>query len=92
MDANPYHLQDFTIRSFKKLFAEAGFREVDSIIQVQRFNPLPLLSRKEKRSKDLRRNVLRYYIDHPNKLMLRVGSLFKDGFANKYLVAVFEKL
>lgn len=92
MDANPYHLQDFTARSFKRLFADAGFREVDSFIQVQRFNPLPLLSRKEKRSKDLRRNVLRYYLHHPNKLMLRVGSLFKDGFANKYLVAVFEKL
>lgn len=92
MDANPYHLQDFTVRSFKHLFADAGFREVDSFIQVQYFNPLPLLRRKEKRSTDLRRNMLRYYFDHPSKLMLRVRSIFKDGFANKYLVAVFEKL
>ncbi|WP_275830598.1 class I SAM-dependent methyltransferase [Paraflavitalea sp. CAU 1676] len=92
MDANPYHLQDFTGKSFRQLFFDAGFREVASFVQVQRFNPLPLLNRKEKRSKDLRRNVLRYYADHPNKLLLRLRSIVKDGFANKYLVAVFEKL
>jgi SAM-dependent methyltransferase len=92
IDANPYHLHDFTISSFKKMFFDAGLKEVDSYIQIQRFNPIPLLRRKEKRSKDLRRSILRYYVNHPNKFFLRIGSLFKDGFTNKYLVAVFEKL
>jgi 2-polyprenyl-3-methyl-5-hydroxy-6-metoxy-1,4-benzoquinol methylase len=92
MDANPYHLHDFTIRSFKKIFIDAGLKEVTSFIQLQRYNPLPLLQHKEKRSKDLRRNMLRYYLDHPNKFFLRLSSLFKDGFTNKYAVVVFEKL
>ena len=92
MDANPYHLHDFTISSFKKMFLDAGLKEVDFFIQIQRYHPLPLLRRKEKRSKDLRRSILRYYVNHPNKFFLRIGSLFKDGFTNKYLVAVFEKL
>lgn len=92
MDANPYHLQDFTVRSFRQLFFQAGFKEIDSFTQVQRYNPFPLLGKKEKRSQDLRGNLLRYYIDHPGKFFLRIGSVLKDGFSNKYLVGVFEKL
>lgn len=92
MDANPYHLHDFTISSFKKMFREAGMKEIDSFIQVQRYNPLPLIQRKEKRSEDLRKNVLRFYLDHPGKFFSRLSSIVRDGFANKYAIVVFEKL
>jgi 2-polyprenyl-3-methyl-5-hydroxy-6-metoxy-1,4-benzoquinol methylase len=92
MDANPYHLHDFTVASFKQMFTDAGMREVSSYMQIQRYNPIPLLQRKEKRSEDLRKNVLGYYLKHPGKFFLRLSSLIKDGFTNKYLVVVFEKL
>jgi 2-polyprenyl-3-methyl-5-hydroxy-6-metoxy-1,4-benzoquinol methylase len=92
MDANPYHLHDFTATSFRKMFTDAGLHEIDSFIQVQPYQPLPLLQRKEERSKDLRRNILRYYLTHPGKFFLRISSMLKDGFTNKYLVVVFEKL
>lgn len=92
MDANPFHKQDFTVQSFKKMFAENGFRELESFLQVQRYKPLELFQRKRGREKQLRKNMLGYYLKHPSKFFLRLGSLVKDGFANKYLVIVFEKL
>lgn len=92
MDANPYHLHDFTVRSFRKMFTDAGLREIDSFIQVQRYNPFVMAQRKEERTKGLRKNLLDYYRQHPKKLWLRLKSVLTDGFANKYMVAVFEKL
>jgi SAM-dependent methyltransferase len=91
MDANPYHLQDFTVSSFKKIFLSAGFKEIDSFVQVQPYNPFKLKKTKDGRGHDLRKNIGKYYLRHPGKFFLRIGSLLKDGFNNKYLVAVFEK-
>jgi 2-polyprenyl-3-methyl-5-hydroxy-6-metoxy-1,4-benzoquinol methylase len=91
MDANPYHLHDFTATTFKNMFIEAGLKEIHSFVQVQSYQPFSLLGKKEERSKDLRKNILGYYRQHPDKLLLRIKSLFRDGFTNKYLVAVFEK-
>jgi 2-polyprenyl-3-methyl-5-hydroxy-6-metoxy-1,4-benzoquinol methylase len=91
MDANPYHLQDFTVSSFKKLFLSAGFKEIDSFVQVQSYNPFKLRKMKDGRGHDLRKNIGKYYLYHPGKFLLRIGSLVKDGFNNKYLVVVFEK-
>jgi 2-polyprenyl-3-methyl-5-hydroxy-6-metoxy-1,4-benzoquinol methylase len=92
MDANPYHLHDFTTRSFRKIFIDAGFKEVHSFIQVQRYNPIVMVQRKEERTRGLRNNLLAYYRQHPQKLWLRLRSVLTDGFANKYMVATFEKL
>lgn len=91
MDANPYHLQDFTVASFRKMMRNAGLKEVDHFIQVQPYNPFAIAGRKEVRSKDLRKNIAGYYLQHPGKLLLRIRSLIVDGFRNKYLVVVFEK-
>ena len=92
MDANPYHLHDFSIKSFKKLFTISGFKEIDAFTQVQRYNPFLIMRRNKKGSRMLRRNILKYYLKNPNKLLLRLRSIVLDGFCNKYLVAVFEKL
>ena len=92
MDANPYHLHDFTKRSFIKLFTDQRLKLVDSFVQVQPYNVFSVLSKKEERSQGLRKGLLRYYFRHPNKLFLRLRSLSTDGFNNKYLVAVFDKL
>ena len=92
MDANPYHLHDFTSSRFKKMFVAEGFKELDSFVQLQKFNPFALAGKKEERSKDLRKNIIGYYFKNPGKFFLRLRSIFVDGFSNKYLVAVFEKL
>lgn len=92
MDANPYHLHDFSNQSFRNLFTKSGFKEIDFFIQVQRYNPFLIMCKKEERSQMLRKNILKYYIKNPNKFLLRLRSLIRDGFSNKYLVAVFEKL
>jgi len=91
MDANPYHLHDFTADAFRQMFIKAGLQEIHSFIQVQPYRIFSLLARKEKRTQDLRKNILGYYRQHPSKFFLRIQSVFKDGFTNKYLVAVFEK-
>jgi len=92
MDANPYHLNDFTRSSFLAIFSEAGFTLLDSFVQVQPYKLFSVLSKKEERSKDLRKGIFSFYLTHPSKFFLRVRSILLDGFQNKYLVAVFEKL
>jgi 2-polyprenyl-3-methyl-5-hydroxy-6-metoxy-1,4-benzoquinol methylase len=91
MDANTYHLQDFTGHSFKKLFTNAGLKEVESMVQVQRFKPFKVLGKKQVRNEGLRTNLIGYYLTHPAKLLLRIVSTLRYGFSNRYLVVVFEK-
>ncbi len=92
MDANPYHLHDFTIRRFKKMFTDAGMKEIDSIIQQQPYSIFSIMKKEEERSKDLRKNIAGYYMRHPGKLLLRFKSLLRDGWNNKYIVTAFQKL
>jgi len=91
MDANPFHLHDFTERTFKKLFTDAGFKEVAMMRQVQPFNVSDVLFKKEKRTENMRRNILKYYVAKPEKFFRRLKSLLIDGFQNKYIVTIFLK-
>ena len=91
MDANPFHQNDFTIKSFKKLFTSAGLVEIASLIQIQQYRAFTMISKKEGRSQDLRKGLAVYYLKNPRKFFSRLKSLFTDGFTNKYLVVVFEK-
>jgi 2-polyprenyl-3-methyl-5-hydroxy-6-metoxy-1,4-benzoquinol methylase len=91
MDANPYHLHDFTAASFKKMFAMAGFSELVSMVQIQPYKWQEVLRRKEKRVQDTRRHLFSYYMAYPDKFLLRLQSLVYDGFCNKYLMTVFRK-
>lgn len=92
-DANTYHLHDFTKKSFRKLFTDAGFKEINHLIQVQPYKPFQLFKKKKAgRSGGLRKGLFVYYITHPVKLIQRVKSLLSDGFRVKYLVVVFEKV
>ncbi len=92
MDANPYHLQDFTQKSFIALMERQGYRLINSMLQVQPYSFFKIAGKKEARSKDLRSGLLRYYWQHPDKFFLRLRSVLVDGFTNKYFVGVFEKL
>ncbi|HEV7781088.1 MAG TPA: class I SAM-dependent methyltransferase [Chitinophagaceae bacterium] len=91
MDANPYHLQDFTPRTFKKLFTAAGLVELQSMMQIQPYKPFKLFGKKKGRVEHLRKGLAGYYLKHPGKFWLRIRSLLTDGFTNKYLLVVFEK-
>jgi 2-polyprenyl-3-methyl-5-hydroxy-6-metoxy-1,4-benzoquinol methylase len=91
MDANPYHLHDFTIKGFKKMFTDAGMKEIDSIIQQQPYSVFSIIKKEEERSKDLRKNIAGYYMRNPGKLLLRLKSLVIDGWNNKYIVTAFQK-
>lgn len=91
VDANPHHKTNFSSREFKRLGASNSLRHVGNILQVQRFDPLTVFSRREKRTSDLRPNIGKFYYHHPSHLALRVWSILRDGFANKYLTVVWEK-
>jgi len=69
MDANPYHLHDFTVTTFKQLFLKAGLKEIHSFIQVQPYRIFSIMGRKENRVKDLRKNLIGFYWQYPSKLL-----------------------
>ena len=92
VDANPHHLHDFTAKSFRAMLEKHGLDELDSLEQVQPFNPFKIIGRKEKRLSDMRSNLLAYYIAHPRSLFKRLASTAIDGFNNNYLTVVARKL
>jgi SAM-dependent methyltransferase len=93
MDANPYHLQDFSRRSFERLFVSSGFRVIATFEQVQKFNPFSVRKEmSEGMRSGLRQNLGKYYVTHPDKLVLRVWSTLRHGFVNLYSVITAEKL
>lgn len=90
VDANPYHVNDFTSNSFRKRFSQYGFVEVDCQEQKQPYS-LKEISGKQGMASKTRKGLLNYYLLHPVKLFLRLRSLLIDGFNNKYLVLVLKK-
>jgi 2-polyprenyl-3-methyl-5-hydroxy-6-metoxy-1,4-benzoquinol methylase len=91
VDANPYHLHDFTTKQFLKLLGAAGFSIEAKMIQVQPFSPVQVLIKKEKRTKSLRSNLVSYYLSNPMALVKRVGSTLRYGFENRYIVVCCRK-
>jgi SAM-dependent methyltransferase len=88
VDVNPYHLNDFTIRSFRLMLGSLGLVEVESLVQRQPFNPIRIARRREERLADMRTNLVRYYAAHPGALWRRLSSTLVDGFQNKYLTLI----
>lgn len=90
-DLNPHHLHDFTPRSFRRLLADLGLREIDSLVQVQRVRVGAILRREETRLADMRANLPAYYARHPGALLRRAWSTLRHGFANHYLTLACER-
>jgi SAM-dependent methyltransferase len=86
VDINPYHLHDFTQGSFRRLFRNRGFTEIDSLLQVQPYEPIQMASQ-ESRLK----NMLGYYLSHPTAAWKRAYSTATDGFCNKYLSCAWQR-
>ena len=91
VDVNPYHLRDFTERTFRAMFSRRGLKEVASFRQVQAYPLFKTLRREEARMADLRPNVTSYYLSHPVALSKRLLATLRYGFSNRYLTVVFEK-
>jgi len=91
VDANPHHRTNFSAASFKRMANQHSLRYVTSMLQVQKFNPIAVMRRTETRTADLRRNLAHFYLRNPSHLALRLWSTMRDGFANKYLTAVWER-
>lgn len=90
-DVNPYHLHDFTSRSFRKLFTGRGFREVDHLAQRQPYNPLRIATGNEERLSDMRQNLIGYYLRNPSAALMRLRTTVMDGFCNKYLTCAWTR-
>lgn len=91
VDVNPFHLHDFTKASFLSLFRRHGLEAIDSMVQVQKWNPLTMVRGQEVRLNDMRQGLLRYWLTHPGAAFKRSYSTIVDGFCNKYLVCAFKK-
>ncbi|HYE53958.1 MAG TPA: class I SAM-dependent methyltransferase [Chitinophagaceae bacterium] len=90
-DGNPYHVNDFTERSFRKLFTERGLKEIASLQQRQPYSLREVLQKKSPGDTGKRPGLVQYYLSHPGKFFLRLRSLFADGLSNRYLVLVLTK-
>jgi len=91
MDANPHHLHDFTAHSFRKLLANHGLVELDNLHQIQPYSPLAVITKSEERMQAMRLNIWAYYFRHPQKALLRFGSILTDGFKNRYLTIAAQQ-
>lgn len=91
VDANPYHLHDFTEKQFLKLLMASGFVIEEKMIQVQPFSPSQVMDKREKRTESLRKNLPIYYLTQPMALIKRIVSTLRYGFTNRYLVVCCSK-
>ena len=91
VDVNPYHLHDFTARSFRAMGTALGLTEVDTLRQDQPFSPFRIAAGREARLADMRPGLLGYYLTHPGRAATRLRSTLIDGFKNKYLTIAWRK-
>ena len=91
-DINPYHLNDFSEKSFHALFAPHSFTTKDSLHQTHHISFKDVFGRKKnQRAEGMRKNIIAHYLSHPQILFARVRSIFEDGFSNKYTALVLQK-
>ncbi len=91
VDANPYHLNDFTPASFRALFAPYPLKEVAHFHQIQPFKPFNVVMKTEKRTQDLRKNLWAYYLKNPSSLWKRILTTLRHGFTNHYLTIAMQR-
>jgi 2-polyprenyl-3-methyl-5-hydroxy-6-metoxy-1,4-benzoquinol methylase len=91
-DINPYHVNDFSDKTFRRLFAPYPLAVKDSLRQTQSVSLKNIFGKNNNnRIEGTRKNIALYYISHPKILFARARSLLVNGFTNKYLVLVLQK-
>lgn len=91
VDANPHHRTDFTVTSLLALGRSVGLEPIAQLRQVQRYSPVAVVSRSERRTRDLRPSLLRYYLRHPSAAWHRLVATLRYGFTNHYLTVAWVK-
>lgn len=91
VDANPHHMHDFTEESFRRLLLPHRVCEIAHLRQLQPYNPLAVLTRREQRLQDLRPNLMQYYLTDPIAFFQRVASTIRFGFTNRYVTIAWTK-
>lgn len=92
VDANPHHKFNFTANSFRGMAKLYPLRYLTSFAQVQPYDPFSIALRKESRTAGLRSNLASFYLRNPSHFFLRLWSVCLDGFVNKYITIVWEKV
>jgi SAM-dependent methyltransferase len=93
LDGNPHHLHDFSQASFLALFSSHGLRPDKQFEQIQWWQFKGLFVKrpvKQHRSEGVGNAVLQYYRKHPAYLLLRLRSMLRYGFSNRYLTCNFR--
>lgn len=91
VDANPHHLTDFTAANFLALGRRHGLIALEQFEQRQKYSPVAVLARRERRTRDLRRGLMGYYLRHPAAFCRRLLALSRFGFTNRYLTVAWRK-
>jgi len=90
VDANPHHRHDFSERSFRRLFAPHGLRELAAFAQEQPYALGTVLARSEPRLRGVRHNLPAWYAAHPGALLRRLAATLRHGFRNRYLTIAWQ--
>jgi 2-polyprenyl-3-methyl-5-hydroxy-6-metoxy-1,4-benzoquinol methylase len=91
-DVNPYHVNDFSDKTFRALFTPYPLTVKDSLRQTQQISLGNIFGKhKNLRTEGMRKNLGSYYISHPKLLFARVWSVLTNGFTNKYRILVLQK-
>jgi 2-polyprenyl-3-methyl-5-hydroxy-6-metoxy-1,4-benzoquinol methylase len=92
VDANPFHLHDFTNKSFNRLLIDNGFEAFKTIFQKQKFNPFNVKKNMIDSGREIRKNIIKFYFANPGKLLLRFYSTIRYGFVNIYEINISRKV
>ena len=91
VDANPHHKTNFSKKSFLRFGQVNTLNYLTSLHQVQPFSAVAIATKSEARSASLRSNLGAFYFRNPSHFALRLWSIMRDGFVNKYITVVWEK-
>jgi 2-polyprenyl-3-methyl-5-hydroxy-6-metoxy-1,4-benzoquinol methylase len=91
MDVNPFHSHDFTEASFRDMVAVHGMREIACLKQIQPYPLIKTVKREESRMKDMRQDLISYYLNQPAALIKRLWATLRYGFTNRYITIVWLK-
>jgi len=91
VDLNPHHVTDFSEREFRDMGGAHGLRVVGELLQVQSHNPLELMGGQRFDRTNLRRNLVAYYLRHPDAAWKRLVATLRFGFASHYLTLAWQR-
>lgn len=91
-DGNPYHLTDFTRRSWRRLLSSTGFSVESEHLQEHRYSLSDIFgSSRGERQKQVRAGVFRYYVSHPKVALARAALTMTRGLVHEYSTVVARR-